>query len=274
MVNPQKEDGYTAIANEIMNALARIRIAGEARQMLDVIIRKTYGYNKKSDQIATSQFIKLTGLSRPSVHKNRKKLLYMNLITVTQKGYTPKTYMFNKDFETWGSVSKKGYTQKSKGVYTKKVTNCIPKGNIQKTERQYTKDSIADKSAKPVFKRSQKEKDPLLKYVIEHICNKWQEKKDGNKYVFNGKHAKLIKNLCRVYDHASIMALWDLYLLQEDDFYIKCGYSIGCFCTSMPKLVDLPYKNLSRKYESVLHPEISSNNPLSKLNIDMKEISK
>ena len=47
MANPQKENGYTSIANDIVEALAGIRIPGEARQCLDVILRKTYGWNKK-----------------------------------------------------------------------------------------------------------------------------------------------------------------------------------------------------------------------------------
>jgi phage replication O-like protein O len=49
--SPQKEHGYTPIANEIYDAFVRTRISGEARQVLDCIIRKTYGYNKKEDKI-------------------------------------------------------------------------------------------------------------------------------------------------------------------------------------------------------------------------------
>ena len=46
MANPQKENGYIMIANEIMEALAKYRIPGEQRQCLDVILRKTYGYDR------------------------------------------------------------------------------------------------------------------------------------------------------------------------------------------------------------------------------------
>ena len=38
MANPQTENGYTKIANEIMEALAHIRIPGEAMQVLLVIL--------------------------------------------------------------------------------------------------------------------------------------------------------------------------------------------------------------------------------------------
>ena len=51
MAMPQVENGYTRIANELLEALAKIRIPGEARQVFDVIMRKTYGF-RKSDPIA------------------------------------------------------------------------------------------------------------------------------------------------------------------------------------------------------------------------------
>ena len=53
---PQLENGYTKIANELLEAIAAIRIPGEAMQVLLVIIRKTYGYCKKKDAISISLF--------------------------------------------------------------------------------------------------------------------------------------------------------------------------------------------------------------------------
>jgi len=182
MASPQP-DKFTKISNELLDALAKIRIAGEARQMLDVIIRKTYGFNKKEDKISTSQFIELTGLSRIAIPKARRKLLELNLITVSQKGYSqgltysiqkdynkwkpyPKkdtvsqkgysqglTYSIQKDYNKWkpypkkDTVSQKGYRciQKRTQVYPKKDTNCIPKSSTQKKERQYTKETIQKK---------------------------------------------------------------------------------------------------------------------------------
>ena len=67
MAEPQKENGYTPIANEIMDALCRIRIPGEERQVLDCIFRKTYGWNKCEDSISLTQFMEMTGLKKPAV---------------------------------------------------------------------------------------------------------------------------------------------------------------------------------------------------------------
>jgi len=142
MANPQRENGYTAISNEIMEALAKIRIAGEARQMLDVIIRKTYGFNKRQDTIPTFQFKKLTDLSNMAIHKAREKLNNMNLITITKKGNSQDlTYSFQKDYEKWKPLPKKvSVTQKGNRCYPKRLKTVTKKVyNIQKKENNIQK---------------------------------------------------------------------------------------------------------------------------------------
>lgn len=116
MASPQKENGYTAIANETMDALAKTRIPGEVRQVLDFILRKTYGWNKKSDQISLSQFVEGTGLTKVHVCRSINILKKMNI--VTQKGnakslFTKKgndiviTYDFQKNYAKWVTLPKK-----------------------------------------------------------------------------------------------------------------------------------------------------------------------
>ncbi len=109
MANPQKENGNIQIATEIWEHLTKIRIPGEVRQVLDFILRKTYGWNKKSDKIALSQFVENTGLKKNTICKCLAKLQGMNLISITQLGNEiAKTYSFIKDFDTWKPLPKKG----------------------------------------------------------------------------------------------------------------------------------------------------------------------
>jgi phage replication O-like protein O len=108
VANPQSEEGHLRIANEVWDSLVSIRIPGEARQVLDFIIRKTWGWGKKTDKIPLSQFCIATKLKKSTVIKARKKLLTMNLITVTQKGNDPiLTYGFIKDYSKWRPLPKK-----------------------------------------------------------------------------------------------------------------------------------------------------------------------
>ena len=80
MANPQKENGYTAIANEILEKLIKIRMTASEKDVLFFILRKTYGWGKKEDRISLTQFQYGTSLSRPTVIKAIKNLLVRKMI--------------------------------------------------------------------------------------------------------------------------------------------------------------------------------------------------
>ena len=80
MASPQKENGYTAISNEIMEALAKYRIPGQEIQLIWVLLRKTWGWNKKSDYISLSQWAKLTGIKRTKCSALLNSLISKNII--------------------------------------------------------------------------------------------------------------------------------------------------------------------------------------------------
>jgi len=131
---PQTENGYTKIANELMEALAGIRISGEARQCLDVIIRKTYGFNKKDDYIALSQFALITHLGKTHILRGLLKLKEINII-ITQKGnVNGNKYRLNKDFDTWKPLPKKV-------TLPKKVISVTQKGNASLPKKGHTKET-------------------------------------------------------------------------------------------------------------------------------------
>lgn len=106
--------------------------------MLDFIIRKTYGFNKKDDAIALSQFCLGTGLKKNTVCRAIAHLLYLNLITKKENDVA-NVYRFNKDFDSWKPLPKKRTFSKKRIIVTKKENNRTPKRDIQKT---VTKDTI------------------------------------------------------------------------------------------------------------------------------------
>jgi len=107
MASPQRENGHVDIANEIMEALAGIRISGEEWQCLCVILRKTYGWHKKEDWISLSQFNLLTKLKKPNILRALKKLSLKKVVIIKNDNrYKPK-YKFNKNYDQWKPLSKK-----------------------------------------------------------------------------------------------------------------------------------------------------------------------
>ena len=112
--------------------------------MLDAIIRKTYGFNKKEDKISTSQFMEATRLPKYAIHRARKKLVKMNIITVTEKANSQiLTYCINEHIVTWKlsskkvTVTKKGYdcNPKRSQTVTQKAVHKRKKETIQKKEK-------------------------------------------------------------------------------------------------------------------------------------------
>lgn len=190
MASPQKENGYTPIANEIMEALIKYPLPGSQMQCLLLILRKLYGYNKKHDAISYSQFEKYTNMKRRHVDRAIKELICKNVISV-KKGITKlgnrttTTYCFNKDYDTWGVLPKKvrGITKKCKRVLPKKVKT---KDIIQKKEIYSRVINYLNKKTGKKFKATSKATQALInarlnesfkpedfKTVIDNKCAKW-----------------------------------------------------------------------------------------------------
>lgn len=103
MANPQKENGYVMIANELFEALCRTRLSGEASQVLNAIIRKTYGFNKKTDVISLSQFCLMTKMPKSSVARAIRYLRIRKIVKTKPHGYATE-YEVNKNYDEWEKV--------------------------------------------------------------------------------------------------------------------------------------------------------------------------
>ena len=96
MASPQIEDGYTKIANELLEAFCRTNFNAYQRRVLDALIRKTYGYNKKQDWLSVSQIVEITGLKKQHISRAKSELVARKV--VTQVGYN---LALNKDWSQW-----------------------------------------------------------------------------------------------------------------------------------------------------------------------------
>jgi len=101
MANPQG-DKFVRWSREYQIALMKVSVPAHARQLLDFIILKTWGYHKTWDHISTVQFIKATNLSRRQVERARAILKQMNMISTDKSDGTYITkYSIQKDYEQW-----------------------------------------------------------------------------------------------------------------------------------------------------------------------------
>ena len=108
MASPQKENGFTPIANEILEALCKVNLSPYESRILWFLLRKTYGWNKKSDWISQSQFSKGLRLDRRLVHRTLKKLsTERRMVVISRDDRNWPTYSFQKDYSQWKTSSKK-----------------------------------------------------------------------------------------------------------------------------------------------------------------------
>ena len=106
MANPQLENGYTKIANELLEALCQLNISGREMRILFYILRRTYGFNCKSALISLSEISAATGIKKNHVQENLKRLLVRNVISIqANHGIKPQEICVVKDYEKWIYIS-------------------------------------------------------------------------------------------------------------------------------------------------------------------------
>lgn len=129
-VNPKIEDGFFRIANETAEAFSRLQLSGNQWRLLWVILRQTYGWNKKVDSISLSFFEKKTGIKRRHVSRELTGLIERNIIRKTGGKGVPKTgnslvtsYGLQKDFTKWQVFPKLGTVPKTGNRGVPKIGN-------------------------------------------------------------------------------------------------------------------------------------------------------
>ncbi len=84
--NPQKEDGYTPIANELLEAILKADFSKRQLLVIMTIARMTYGYSKKSDALSGWQIASMTGIDRSHISKTINELVELNVIKKLDSG--------------------------------------------------------------------------------------------------------------------------------------------------------------------------------------------
>jgi phage replication O-like protein O len=140
--NPQKENGFTPIANELMDVFCQTNLTSREWQVLIFVLRKLYGWRKIADVIALSQFEEATGLDRRTITRTLSSLIVKKILDKT-KARTGNSYYFNKRYATW-KVARDGATPTTRGVERPKLG----------TAPSHTKETIKRKLKKGDFIKS------------------------------------------------------------------------------------------------------------------------
>ena len=262
MANPHLEDGYTKIANEIIEALAKIRIPGEATQVLWAIIRRTYGWNKKADNISMSQLSENTGLKRQNVNRALKKLINMKTVIKNDDSYVNK-YMLNKNFEEW-EVSSKVITVKKcnqkrlQGVIKNDDKSVIKSDYYKRNKKTFTKEKyiipkifkneLFENTLNEFIKMRIKVKKPMTDYAIQRMLSKLEKLSENNVY-----------SAIEILDQSIERSWTDIYQVKNDVYILE-----NCPRCNSKEIEKYPNgkikKCLSCNYDPLKSPEIKKAN--------------
>lgn len=112
MADVQLENGYTKIANEILERLALTKLSPTQFRLILAIWRYTYGFNRKDHEMSLSFLAEATGIHKQRVKQELDKLIENNIVIVTEEGSFSKSrkLAFNKDYDTWRLQSTKEST--------------------------------------------------------------------------------------------------------------------------------------------------------------------
>lgn len=69
-----EEGNYTAIPNEVVEALMTTNLTAYESRVLNYIFRKTFGWHKSTDQISQRKIERNTGIDRRTVRKILQRL--------------------------------------------------------------------------------------------------------------------------------------------------------------------------------------------------------
>lgn len=146
--NPQLEDGYTRISNELLEAICKYDFTGLQMRILMLFIRSSYGYGKREAAFSLEYIQEKLQIPKRSAQRSLKSLTDANILQVIQEASrsTPRIMMLNKKYNEWDISGDQYVTPKSESgdtqVTKNRVTQMTRSGDRDVTHKRKTKENI------------------------------------------------------------------------------------------------------------------------------------
>lgn len=134
MANPQLESGYIRLANELWDAIMSRKFTGRQQKILKLILRLSYGCQRKSAMIPCLSDFALVGVRIQDARKVIAELCQLQVIMWDNQS----TYTINKNHDEWRVSQVTDWDEESfthllsqnlAGKATKKVTQSVSQGD-------------------------------------------------------------------------------------------------------------------------------------------------
>jgi phage replication O-like protein O len=143
---PQTENGFTRISNELLEAILGSKFTERQIKVIFSIIRKTYGFGKKTDDMSASQIGIVCNMNRNHVTECLNKLSLMRVITKTPGKYGCFIGL-NKHYKTWDLGSPKSGLVPNQDS-PKEGLLLVPSRDFASPKSGHTKENLQKKTSK------------------------------------------------------------------------------------------------------------------------------
>lgn len=132
MGTPQLENGYTRVANELLEAVFQTNFNGSQVRVILCLLRNTYGYGRKECEFSNAYISKATGINKKNVAAVVKSLVDGKVLEVTQDATfsSAKKVAINKNYTEWECILPQWKNTPSDGDITPSTANTPPEGDV------------------------------------------------------------------------------------------------------------------------------------------------
>lgn len=245
MASPQLKNGYTRIANEILEHIIQLPLNGTQLRIVIAVWRYTYGFSRKKHALSVNFIIEALGLNKSQykqITRELKALIQQGVLTEVARPDKNKTRViaFNKNHNLWPKKTTgliRPEDELDQTLWSKKTREPLDLLDHQERKNKKTiKETISGKPPK------RNKPDPGVKEFIDYYSQSF-ERKFGNKPLIAGaKDGGIVKELLKHLELEKLKALLDDYLELDDQFLADHGYSLALFRTRINGLQIGPNK--------------------------------
>lgn len=179
MADVQPENGFTRIANELLDELCKLRLNGSQWSIILAVWRSTYGWNKKSHRISLTFLENKTSMRKSQIKRELDSLIEMKIIKEYKKATfnEPREIGFNKNYSEYSTLNRVQSSNQDSVQYPNQST---AQYSNQSTKKDILKDKVKD---------NYNELDELISYYEKEVNKKVSDNQRGKlkELLVNGK---------------------------------------------------------------------------------------
>lgn len=182
MANPQKENGYTPISNELLDEIIMFGFVATHYKIVLCCLRYSYGFSRKDAELSESYLAKATNISKRYISQELNKLIDMKVVTVIKESTysSARIICINKNYEEWESRTTVPQANHSSTDEPEQDTTVEPELNTTvEPQVDSIKQNIKQNIKQVPKKQNKRKKKIFVKPTIPEIQAYCDERKNG-----------------------------------------------------------------------------------------------